>query len=130
MYASIATHLGVEQSRRDDLESLSYVIIYFLEGSLPWQNAIGKTKKEIYMKMLEKKLELTENEIYKALPGKNLIIYLLGEIIKFVAYVRNLKFDEKPDYIYLKTLLKEIEMKNNISLDNIYDWNVIKNAKK
>ena len=44
--------------------------------------------------MLEKKLELTENEIYKALPGKNLIIYLLGEIIKFVAYVRNLKFDE------------------------------------
>ena len=68
-YSSIGTHLGVEQTRRDDLESLAYIIIYFLKGSLPWQNVKGKNKKEVHMKMLERKLEITEEELCKGLPG-------------------------------------------------------------
>ena len=57
-YASINTHLGIEQGRRDDLESLIYVLIYFLKGCLPWQSMKGQCKKEKYDKIMERKLTI------------------------------------------------------------------------
>jgi serine/threonine protein kinase len=78
-YSSIFTHLGIgnlfiiiriEQSRRDDLESLGYILIYFLKGELPWQGIKAKTKKEKHTKILEKKIEINLNDLCEGFAGK------------------------------------------------------------
>lgn len=68
-YASINTHLGIEQSRRDDLESLGYVLVYFLRGELPWQGLKAKTMKEKYEKIMEKKIATQIDTLCKGFPG-------------------------------------------------------------
>ena len=57
-YASLSNHLGIEQSRRDDLESLGYVLLYFIRGKLPWQGLNAQTKKQKYNKIMESKIEV------------------------------------------------------------------------
>ena len=112
-YASIFTHKGIEQSRRDDLESIGYVLLYFLKSGLPWQSQKGKNKKEKYQKILDIKINTKVEDLCKDLPS---------EFIQFVSYPRNLKFEEKPDYDYLKGLLYDIVKKEDIKMDYNYDW--------
>lgn len=114
-YASINTHIGIEQGRRDDLESLGYVLVYFLKGSLPWQNLKAKDKKDKYEKIMEKKLTTALDVLCQDLPP---------EFITYLAYCRNLKFDEKPDYAFLKKLFKDLFEKLGFEYDNIYDWKI------
>lgn len=82
-YASINSHLGIEQSRRDDLESVVYMLIYFLKGSLPWQNLKNDPNYDRYEKILEKKLSVSIEALTQNLPEE---FYLLVE------YTRNLHF--------------------------------------
>ena len=112
-YASINTHLGIEQSRRDDLEALGYVMIYFLTGSLPWQGMKAKNMKEKYEKIMEKKISTSVENLCKGLPE---------EFIIFVNYTRELKFDDRPDYGYLKKLLKTVADKDGLEFDFAFDW--------
>ena len=64
-YASVNTHLGVEQSRRDDCESIGYIMLYFLKGSLPWQGLQGRTKEEKYNRIKDKKVQTTIEELVR-----------------------------------------------------------------
>lgn len=120
-YASINTHLGIEQGRRDDIESVCYVWLYFLRGSLPWQNMRANNKKDKYERIMEKKLSTPIDFLCKGFPA---------EFVTFLTYARNLRFEDKPDYSYLKTLLKDLFIKSGYELDWQYDWNIIAQEKK
>jgi len=122
-YISISTHLGIEQSRRDDLESLFYTLIYFINGSLPWQNIKAKTKNEKYKLILEKKLSTSYEELCKNMPN---------ELIGFIQYIKSLNFEEKPNYLYLKELLGKIFEKNKFAYSIEFDFTHLleKNKKK
>ena len=118
-YVSINTHLGIEQSRRDDLESIGYILIYFLKGNLPW---IGlkdsKNNQHKYEKIKEKKLQIPTEILCYSLPI---------EIIVYLNYCKNLKFEDRPNYDYIRGLF--IKLLGNscttygILRDNIkFDW--------
>ncbi|KAM7269873.1 hypothetical protein ACFE04_025370 [Oxalis oulophora] len=116
-YASVNTHLGVEQSRRDDLESIGYVLMYFLRGSLPWQGLKGGTKKQKYDKISEKKMLTPVEVLCKSYPS---------EFISYFHYCRSLRFEDKPDYSYLKKLFRDLFVREGYQFDYIFDWTILK----
>lgn len=116
-YASINTHLGIEQSRRDDLESLAYVLMYFNRGSLPWQGLKAANKKEKYDKISDKKMSTPVETLCKGFPV---------EFTTFLNYIRSLRFDDKPDYTYLRKLLRDLFVREGYKYDAIFDWTLIK----
>ena len=91
-YASVNNHLSIQQTRRDDLESLGYVLIYLLRGSLPWQSS-EQSRRLNYKAVLKKKRDLIN--LCKSLPS---------EFAVYLRYTRSLEFNEKPDYAYLRSL--------------------------
>ncbi|XP_057961912.1 casein kinase 1-like protein 10 [Malania oleifera] len=116
-YASVNTHLGVEQSRRDDLESLGYVLMYFLRGSLPWQGLKAGTKKQKYDKISEKKMLTPIEVLCKSYPS---------EFISYFHYCRSLRFEDKPDYSYLKRLFRDLFIREGYQFDYVFDWTILK----
>ena len=116
-YASISTHLGIEQSRRDDLESLGYVLIYFIRGSLPWQGLRAGTKKQKYDRIMDKKMLTTIDSLCRGLPA---------EFVTYMNYVRSLRFDDKPDYSYLRKMFRDLYVREGYVYDYIFDWTVLK----
>jgi serine/threonine protein kinase len=112
-YASINALKGYELSRRDDLESAGYVLLYFIKGKLPWQGIITKTKDEKYKKILEKKEQISSKKLCEGLPQ---------EFNNFIDYVRNLDYLEQPDYEMLRGLFNTMLRKDHNKFDYIYDW--------
>ena len=116
-YASINTHLGIEQSRRDDMESLGFVLMYFLRGSLPWQGLKANTKKQKYQRILERKQASHPEILCRGYPN---------EFRDYFAHCSSLNFEDRPDYRYLKRILKELFDKQGYEDDGLYDWDAIK----
>ncbi|KAK7251551.1 hypothetical protein RIF29_34845 [Crotalaria pallida] len=116
-YASCNTHLGIEQSRRDDLESLGYVLLYFLRGSLPWQGLKAATKKQKYDKICEKKLSTPIEVLCKSHPV---------EFASYFHYCHSLTFDQRPDYGFLKRLFRDLFTREGYEFDYVFDWTILK----
>ncbi|KAE7998520.1 hypothetical protein FH972_003059 [Carpinus fangiana] len=116
-YASMNTHLGIEQSRRDDLESLGYVLMYFLRGSLPWQGLKAGTKKQKYDKISEKKVSTSIEALCRGYPT---------EFASYFHYCRSLRFDDKPDYAYLKRIFRDLFIREGFQFDYVFDWTILK----
>jgi casein kinase 1 len=120
-YASVNCHKGFSQSRRDDLESLAYAIIYFYRGSLPWQGltppAGTQWTKEQRNQAIGEKKESTTSELCEGLPG---------EFAEFLSYCRSLGFVDEPRYDHLKSLLRAayVNLGNRVEdlEDGVYDW--------
>jgi casein kinase 1 len=116
-YASLNTHLGAEQSRRDDLESLGYVLLYLLKGSLPWQGLKVKGKEQKYDAIKAKKKNTTIESLCEGCPEE------------FAAYLntcRQLSFNETPNYESLRNLFKTLFTNRGFQYDSIYDWTISK----
>ncbi len=112
-YASVNALSGFEQSRRDDLESIGYIIMYFIRGSLPWQGLKVNRKEDRYKKICEKKKDTSAKDLCGGFPV---------EFEIFVDYTRKLEFTEVPDYNYLRSLLKNIIKKSGSTIDFFFDW--------
>ena len=121
-YASIHALEELEQSRRDDLESVGYVLMYFLRGGLPWQGLKIRSKEDRYKKILTKKKETSSEELCKGFPE---------EFKEFVEYTRNLEYTEQPDYeLYRNKFVNLVTKKMGENFDYIYDWTTESDLKK
>jgi len=111
-YASVGSHMGIEQGRKDDIEAIAYVVLYFLLGELPWQGIHVASKQEKYHRICDMKMNLN-NSILKGHPP---------EFLQMLNYSKSLKFEEKPDYDYVQNLLKQIAQREQIDFDGVFDW--------
>ena len=112
-YASINTHNGCEQSRRDDMESIAYVLLYFLKGSLPWQGIKEENRQKKYQIIGDKKITISADELCEGCPV---------EFKQFLEETRALAFDATPDYSHYKELFRNLFIKEGYVYDYKYDW--------
>ena len=112
-YCSINAMKGYEHSRRDDLESVGYLLVYFLKGSLPWQGQSGKTKEERNKKILDIKASTTTKNLCENCPK---------EFETYLNYIKNLEYAADPDYRMLRELITKVLIGQKFQYDFIYDW--------
>lgn len=108
---------AIEQSRRDDMESLGYVMLYFCRGSLPWQGLKAATKKQKYDRIMEKKMTTPTEVLCRGFPN---------EFAIYLNYTRSLRFDDKPDYSYLRKIFRDLFVREGFQYDYVFDWTVYK----
>lgn len=114
-YASMWTHMGFEQSRRDDLECLGFMLIYLFRGSLPWQGVKEQDKKVKYEKIRKLKEQWGIQKLCEdaGLPE---------EFVQYFDLVRSFEFEEKPDYSALRCIFKDLLYRSGYDFDFYFDW--------
>lgn len=112
-YASINTHLGLEQSRRDDIEAIAYILIYLMKGSLPWQGLRGENRKARYDAISEKKISTPVEVLCSGIPI---------EFCTFLSEARRLDFTDVPDYAFYREMFRDLFMREGYFFDYEYDW--------
>ena len=112
-FASINTLSKYTQSRKDDLESLGYVIIYLVKGTLPWNEIKSYNKEELYDRILKAKMRIEPDLLCQNLPP---------EFEEYFKYIKSMTFEQEPDYNFLKNLFLNILKKTGGGMDYIYDW--------
>lgn len=114
-YTSINTHLGREQSRRDDLESVGYMLVYFMRGSLPWMGTGVDNRRQKYEIIAEKKMSTSVDVLCKGLPQ---------EFTTYLSEVRKLEFDETPNYARYRQMFRDLFIREGYVYDYKYDWSL------
>ena len=112
-YSSLNALKGYQVSRRDDLECVAYVLIYFLRGNLPWEKIEAKKRADKYKKIFKLKLLITPEKLCENLPN---------EICEFLKYARNLNFEQEPNYEYCCSLFNNVLIKIGEKNDLIFTW--------
>jgi serine/threonine protein kinase len=118
-YCSVSTHLGVEQGRRDDLEAIGFLLVYFAKGSLPWQGLKVADQGQKTARIGEKKIATTLEYLCKDLPNA---------FLRYLRTVRALKFEETPDYDALRGMFADVFRSEGYRQDYIFDWVEIRRA--
>ena len=111
-YASISNHMGIETSRRDDLESIGYILIYFLVGKLPWQGLRAGNTAQKHQLILDKKMSTSI---------ENLCVGCPRQFADYMRYCRALKFDAKPNIAYLRGLFRDLH-KEKYNSEYTFEW--------
>jgi len=112
-YASINAHRGMEQSRRDDLEAIGHMLIYFLRGSLPWSGLEAKTQEEKYRKIREKKESVLLDDLCQGHPDAFKI---------YLKTARGLDFKQRPDYNAMRKLFRDVRDSQGGLTDHGFQW--------
>ncbi len=113
-YMSINNHLGREQGRRDDLEAVGYMLIYFFKGHLTWMGFTAKTTQQRYKMIAHLKQQISVDELCAQIPE---------EFNKYVIIVRNLEFEDQPKYKVVINMFNKFLSKNGFDPnDGFYDW--------
>ena len=98
------------------MEALGYMLLRFIKGTLPWNSGEEINNKGKDEWVLKKKLEITLEELCKKLPI---------EFANYMHYVKSLRFEDRPDYSYLRRIFKELLYRENEDFDFIYDWMLV-----
>lgn len=116
-FCSLNTIKGMRATRRDDLESLGYVLVYLLTGKLPWVTGPRRSLRDL--QVIRERTNL--NEIGDGIDP---------EFVTFIELCRGLRFEEKPNYSLLRQLLSTLAQRKNLVLDWNYDWSQSESKQK
>jgi casein kinase I family protein HRR25 len=137
LFASINTHLGLESARRDDLESLAYMLIYFLRGTLPWRKlrAPSSLPSSVLQQISDTEERHGAEERYNPVTATwdlirdskreheaTLTDGLPEEFDILYTYARNLEFDDLPDYEGLRRCFRGLADRLGVEYDGVFDW--------